>query len=104
MDVLIYYDHVINTQDGGTMRNTTIHDWLILEDPIRAHVATIDANLDGKFMDLALSDILKMLKLAMSIGSMKAHNGSCELFEVEISELWENFNATPDRNPKGVTS
>ena len=41
------------------MSNTTIQDWLIAEDPIHAHVATMDANLDGKLLDSALSDRLE---------------------------------------------
>ena len=33
-----------------------MQDWLLLEDGIRAHVASTDARLDGKLLDAALSD------------------------------------------------
>ena len=34
---------------------------------------------------------------------MKANNESCEFFEADISESWENVNATSAKNPKRVT-
>ena len=73
-------------------------------DPIHAHMDAIDANLNRRLLDSALSDILNFSKLAMSIGSMTANNGSCEFSEANISELWENVNATSARNLKGVTA
>ena len=57
-----------------------------MEDSIFAHVANIDANLNKNLLGLALSDRLGCSKLAMSIRSMTANNGSCELFEADICE------------------
>ena len=51
VDALISSAHVSNPQGGGTMRNTTMDDWLIMEDPIHAHMATMDDNLDGNLLD-----------------------------------------------------
>ena len=103
VDALIPSAYVINTQDEETIRNTTMDYWLILEYPICAHVATMDAYLDENLLGSALSDRLEFSKLAMSIGSMTAKNGSCELFEADISESWENVNGTSAGHPKGVT-
>ena len=47
-------------------------------------MATMDANLDGNLLYLALSDILDFSKLAMSIGSITAKNRSFELFNTDI--------------------
>ena len=35
---------------------------------------------------------------------MTEKNGSCELFEADISESWENVIAASARHPKGVTA
>ena len=50
MDALILSAYSNNNWDGKTMSNTTIQDWLIVEESIRAHVATMDSNLDGKIL------------------------------------------------------
>ena len=50
-----------------------VKDWLLMEDGIRAHVASTDARLDEKLLDCALSDRLKLSKIAMAIGSMTAN-------------------------------
>ena len=50
------------------------------------------------------SDRLEFSKLAISIGSMTANNGSCELFEAYISEFWVKGNATSSVHTKGVTA
>ena len=81
-----------------------MEDWLIVEYSIHAHVAIMDADLDGNRLNLALSDRLEFLKLAMSIGKMTPNNGNCEWFEADISESWANVNATSDGHPKGLTS
>ena len=104
MDALISSAYVINPQDWETMRNSTMQDWLIAEDPIRAKVAAMDKNLDENIFDLALSDRLEFSKLDMSIESMKENNGSCEFFEVDMRELWSKVNVTSAKHPKGVTS
>ena len=50
-----------------------IQDWLLVEDCIRAHVATTDARLDDKILDCALYDRLEFSKIAMAIGSLTAN-------------------------------
>ena len=87
MDALIYFAYVSNPQYGETMKNTTMEDWFIVKDPIRAYVDEMGPNLDGNVLDLELSDRLEFSKLAMSIGSKTANNGSCELFEANMSEF-----------------
>ena len=56
-----------------------------MEYPIRSHVASNGCEFRWNLLGLALSDRLVFSKLAMSIRSMTAHNGSCELFKVDIS-------------------
>ena len=58
-----------------------------MEEDICAHVASTDARLDEKLLDCALSDRLKLSKIAMAIGSMTANCGSCDLFESNIEPI-----------------
>ena len=75
VDAIISSDYVNKPQDGKKTRNTTMEDCFIVEDPIRAHVDTMDANLDGNLLNSALSDRLKISKLDLSIGSMTEKMG-----------------------------
>ena len=64
-----------------------MQDWLLVEDVIRAHVASIYAGLDGKLLDAALSDRMEFSKFAMAIVSTTANSGSCELFEADMEAV-----------------
>ena len=66
--------YVSNPQDDVTTVQHHIQDLLIADDPIRAHVASIDSNLDGAVLDSALSSRLEFSKFAMSIGSVTTSN------------------------------
>ena len=85
-----------------------MQDWLLLEDGIRAHVASTDARLDGKLLDAALSDWMEFSKFAMAIGIMKANSGSCEMFkaymEASASQMRDEIGSTTAGHPKGVTA
>ena len=67
-------------------------------------MAMMYATLYGNLLNLALLDRLEFSRLAMSIESMTANNGGCELLEADISELWETFNSTSAGHTKRVTA
>ena len=83
-----------------------MQDWLLVEDVIRAHVASIYAGLDGKLLDAALSDRMKFSNFAMAIVSMTANSGSCELFEADmeagVSQTRAEIGSTTADYLKGV--
>ena len=78
-----------------------------MEDGIRAHVASIDAQLDEKLLDCALSDRLELSKIAIAIDIMTANCGSCDLFESNMEQAATKTRAeigsTTAGQPKGVT-
>ena len=86
MFMQLYLRNISNPQDDVTPVQHHMQDLLIADDPIRAHVASIDSNLDGALLDSALSSRLKFSKLAMSIVSVTMSNEKCELFESEDSD------------------
>ena len=63
-----------------------VHDWLLVENGIRAHVESTDAQIDEKLLDCALSDRLEFFNIAMAISSLTANCGSCELFEANMEQ------------------
>ena len=95
--------YVSNPQDNVTTVQHHIQDLLIADDPIRVHVASIDSNLDGALLYLALLSKLEFSKLAMSIGSVTMSNEKCELFEADVSELWTSVGFMTAGHPRGVT-
>ena len=103
VDAIISLAYVSNPQDDVTTVQHHIQDLLISDDPIRAHVASIDSNLDGVLLDSALSSRLEFSKLAMSIGSVAMSNEKYELFEADVSELWTSVGFMTAGHPRGVT-
>ena len=85
VDAIISSAYVNNPQDDVTTIQHHIQDLLIADDPIRAHVASIDSNLDGALLDSALLSRLEFSKLAMSIGSVTMSNEKCEIFEADVT-------------------
>ena len=81
-----------------------MQDLLIADDPIRAHVASIDSNLDGALLDSTLSSRLEFSKLSMSIGSVTTSNDKCKPFEADVSESWKSVGVTTAGHPRGVTA
>ena len=104
VDEIISSACISNPQDGVTTVQHHIQNLLIADDPIRAHVASIDSNLDGSLLDSALSRRLEFSKLAMSIGSLTMSNEKCELFEADVSELWTSMGVTTAGHPRGMTA
>ena len=104
VDAIISLAYVRNTQDDVTTVQHHMQDLLIADDPIRAHVASIDSNLDRALLDSALLSRLGISKLAMSIGSLTMINDKCELFEADVSESWTSVRVTTAGHPRGVTA
>ena len=95
---------ISNPQDDGTTVQHHMQDLLIVDDPIRAHVTSIDSNLDEALLDSALLSRLEFSKLAMSIGSVTMSNERCEIFEADVSESWTSVGVTTAGHPRGVTA
>ena len=84
IDAHISSAYVIITETEDVIDRYRMQDCLIVEDGIRAHVASTDARLDGKLLDAALSDRVEFSKFSMAIGNMTANSGSCELVEADM--------------------
>ena len=104
VNAIISSDYISNPQVDVTTIRHYMQDLLINDDPIRAHVASIDSNLDGALLDSALLSRLKFSKLAMSIGSVTMSNEKCKRFESDFSELWTSVVVTTGGHPRGVTA
>ena len=74
VNAIISSAYISDPQDNVTTEQHHMQDFLIADDPIRAHVASIDSNLDGAVLDSALSSRLEFSKFAMSIGSVTTSN------------------------------
>ena len=107
IDTLIYSAYTSIPEPGYVTYSHRVQDWLIVEDGIHAHVASTDARLDDKLLGCALSDRLEFSKIAMSIGSLTANCGSCELFEANmehtVTKTWDEIGSTTAGQAKGVT-
>ena len=84
-----------------------VQDWLLVEDGIRAHVASTDARLDEKLLYCTLSDRIEFSKIYMAIGSLTANCGSYELFEANmehaVTKTRAEIGSTIAGQPKGFT-
>ena len=104
VDAIISLAYISDSQDDVTTEQHHMQDLLIADNPIRAHAASIDSNLDGALLDSALSSRLEFSKLAMSIGSVTMSNEKCKLFEADVSESWTYVGVTTTGHPRGVTA
>ena len=108
IDDYISSAYIIITETEDVTDIYRMQYWLLVEDVIRAHVASTDARLDGKLLDADLSDRMEFSKFAMEIGSMTANSGSCELIEADIeaavSQTQAEIGSTTAGHPKGVTA
>ena len=99
IDALIYSACKSIPEPGDVTDSHRVQDWLLVEDGIRAHVASKDARLDEKLLDCALSDRLEFSMIAMAISSMTANCGNCDLFESNMEQA-----ATKTRAEIGSTT
>ena len=104
VDEIISSDFISNPHDNMTTEQHHMQDLLIFDDPIRAHVASIDSNLDGALLDSALLSRLEFSKLAMSIRSVTMSNEKCKHFEADVSESWTYVGVMTAGCPRVVTA
>ena len=69
-------------------------DFLLVEDPIRSHIYSINAKYNPDLLETALNARLQTSKFAASISSTTAYNETCRLFEAQASESWESVAST----------
>ena len=106
IDTLISSAYTIIPDPGDVTDSHRVHDWLLVEDGIRAHVAATDEHIDEKLLDCALSDRLEFSNISMAIGSLTANCRSCELFEANmeqaVTKMRAEIGSTTAGQPKGV--
>ena len=60
--------------------NTRLEYWLIVEDPIRSQIASINAKYDPDLLEAAFNSRLQTLNFAAAIGSTTMYNEAFRLF------------------------
>ena len=92
-----------NPQDD----NNEYEDWLIIEDPVRAHIAASEPALDYALLGADVKERMVRSKIMAAAGSTTIDSNGCELFEAcekfgtDISAF---IGATSASKPTGITA
>jgi len=78
---------------------TDSEDWLILEDPMRAHIAASEPSLDSTLFGADANECLVRSKIMAAAGSTTIDDSGRELFEAKILAF---IRATPASKPTGI--
>ena len=97
VDATISSAFVGNPQDAEC-----VEECLLVEDAIRAHLASTNATSDPELLSAALADRTLYSKIAMAMGSTTIDNGPCEVFEAMDDA--PAVGATTAGPAKGVTA
>jgi len=96
-------DKVLITSCGETPQqgDNGQEEYLIVKDPILAHVAANDATLDLVLFGATINERKIRSKIMMATGSTTVNHNSCELFEAMISA---DIGATSTSKPRVITA
>ena len=76
-------DKVIISSCEGNPQNDTCEneDWLIVEDPLRAHIAASEPSLDCALFGANINECMIRTKIMTAAGCTTIDNSGCELFK-----------------------
>ena len=100
-DVLISF--CSRNPQGGD--NDGQEEWLIVEDSIRAHVATGEITLDPHLFGATVNERLIRSKMMTAVGSTTINHDSCELHESSAyATLFTNIGSISASTTTGITA
>ena len=94
----------VENPQGAT--STSKDEWLIVEDAIRAHIASADPVCDIDLMGADVRERNARARMMMAAGSTTVNADGCELFQSEIDDAskFANIGATSASKPRGITA
>ena len=92
-----------NPQDASLQNE----DWLIIEDPLRAHIAASEPSLDSALFGATVNERTIRSKIMAAAGSTTIDDSGCELFEPAMkleADIAALIGATSASKPTGITA
>ena len=92
-----------NPQDASLQNE----DWLIIEDPLRAHIAASEPSLDSALFGATVNERTIRSKIMAAAGSTTIDDSGCELFEPAMkleADIAALIGATSASKPTGITT
>jgi len=82
-------------------------DWLIIEDPLRAHIAASEPSLNPALFGANVNERIVRSKIMAAAGSTTIDSSGCELFEAPttfVANIAAFIGATSASKPTGITA
>ena len=98
---------LISACESNPQDSTLEEDWLIIEDPMRAHIAASEPMLDSALFGATVNERVIRSKMMAAAGSTTIDESGCELFEACSkfeADIAAFVGATSASRPTGITA